>query len=1189
MDSTNNARFHHKQETCSEEDFTWNGSDDSPLKHMFHESDEDITDIADRNNTQTVPTNTESSENSEFKKTSAFNISATCEDIKEPELEPQDLLIWALKHNKFERFSSLLKDPEVDPKFKYEKPHYTTCMELACRLHWGGKFVKALLEHGVKPNVHEIHQEPIHYAARYGNPEALEALLQNKKTKINVVDSSGRTALHYAVSYSQKGRDAEYERCIELLLKRPDLALNIPNNSGYTAVHEAANSNKKAVELILKNRKNDVDLDSYRTRGRTARECILSNYTELRPLLPKYQIKYQSLDCHSQLLLALQHRQLEAFHDILCQIDEDGRARVDPNYCYGRPHFATCLEIACREKDCAEYIKELLGAGADPNFVNPTTKQTALKVAVKMRNIQVLCVLLEDRRANINAVHDEVKQVIAEQDQQTDNEEIMQDDEEAKQCKDAIKALKFILSTHKSEVREAADKKCRDSEATSSTYINELRSNLEETLFQNLYDRKCEDFKNKFTEAYKDIHDGNYTLLQYATLHSLEDVVRLLLESGADPNATTKFEKRSPILIACMNNDHEIMKLLLSSATNSKLDVNVTDAKGNTPLHYVSNTEDLDCVVDLIKCGANIKQKNVFDKSPLPAKSVENFLDKSLQTNDKFPGDEDYKIIFDYSFLVVHNEKGTQPYLPQESYQPLIKDNESAVKNVHFPEKLKPEMNFLFYMSQSDEHRKLLQHPIITSFLHMKWQRVKLYFYINICIYFLFTVLLNAYILLKIGDNGTDGSESGLTTNDNQTSQSNLTSTEFHVAWVLILIFLLYFTVKELLQLALSPKVYFNNYENILDFSIIFFSGYILFSSNWQESCVVITIILSWTELILLTGHLPKLSRNIEMLKTVCLNYFWFLLSYILLLIAFAFSFYSFTLLHKNATNRSAKSNGTEDQYFFMNPYMSVMTTFVMMMGEFQTESLAPEMANSPTYFCLFTLFIFIIAMVLLNLLTGLAVSDTQAIKSNAEQLSLVSRIRLIYEMESTLLQWYTFVEKWPKYTFLHSFINHLKSWIKNINLFSDTTNKQIISVLPNKGTNIVFEGHGLNKGEDVDEFDTAQVTKAYGGSNIRDPHILNLLSNNNGQNNSCKMTSVVIGEANHIISKRSEPDVNNMKENFGQIQEALKENESMLSKIQNKMEENQNLLENYQQKLDAIERKMEHDRIQAKIKPLRK
>ena len=153
-----------------------------------------------------------------------------------------------------------------------------------------GKFIKILLEHGAERNVHEIQQEPIHYAARYGNHEALEALLQNKRTKINIVESSGRTALHHAVRYTNKQREAEYERCIELLLKRPDLVLNIPNNSGYTAVYEAANFRKKAVELILKYRQDDVDLDLYRTRGRTARKCILSSYPELRPLLPKYQV-----------------------------------------------------------------------------------------------------------------------------------------------------------------------------------------------------------------------------------------------------------------------------------------------------------------------------------------------------------------------------------------------------------------------------------------------------------------------------------------------------------------------------------------------------------------------------------------------------------------------------------------------------------------------------------------------------------------------------------------------------------------------------------------------------------------------------------------------------------------------------------------------------------------------------------
>ena len=760
-----------------------------------------------------------------------------------------------------------------------------------------------------------------------------------------------------------------------------------------------------------------------------------------------------------------------------------------------------------------------------------------MQVAIEMRNVYVLNALLEDRRTNINAVHDELEQMIAELER--DNEEIVQDDEETKQYKDAIQALNLIFSARKSEIRSKLSKD-----------TNKDTSQSGQALFQYLYERNSKDFKLRFTKAYKDFDDGNYTLLQFATLHSLEDVVRLLLESGADTNATAKIEKRSPILIASINNKHEIMKLFLSSATDNKLDVNVTDTKGNTPLHYVSKTEYLDCIVDLMRRGADLKRKNIFNKSPLPVKSVEKFLNKSLQTNDKLPGDEGYEIIFDYSFLIAHKEKGTQPNLPPEGEQPLINDPESGTRNFQFPEKLKYEMDFLFYMSQSNEHGKLMKHPIIMNFLHMKWQRVKLYFYINISIYFIFAVLLNAYILLNIEHNAMNGSESGITSNDTKTSQSNLTSSGFHVAWVPILIFLLYFAVREILQFALSPKVYFTNYENILDISIILCSGYIIFSSEWQESLVVITIILSWTELILFTGRLPKLSKNIEMLKTVSLNYVKFLLSYIFLLIAFAFSFYS--LLHKNAINSITKCHENEDQYFFMNPIMSLMKTFVMMTGEFQAESLASGMANSPTLFWLFALFVFIIAMVLLNLLTGLAVSDTKTIKSNADQLCRNSRIRLIYEYEKSLLHWYIFEEKWPKYTILLPFTRFQKMMIKNISLFPDKSYTKSILILPNKGPKTVFERSGLSEAKGGDNLESDNATQANGRSWLQ--CIQNLLTNS-GQNASYNKTLAIIGEATCIISKRSEPDINNMKENFGQIQEALKENESKLSKIANKMD----------------------------------
>jgi len=73
-------------------------------------------------------------------------------------------------------------------------------------------------------------------------------------------------------------------------------------------------------------------------------------------------------------------------------------------------------------------------------------------VAADLRNIYVLSALIEDRRTNINAVHDELQQVIADLNQQRDNEDIMQDNKEAKQYKDATQELKHVLYTRMSEI-----------------------------------------------------------------------------------------------------------------------------------------------------------------------------------------------------------------------------------------------------------------------------------------------------------------------------------------------------------------------------------------------------------------------------------------------------------------------------------------------------------------------------------------------------------------------------------------------------------------------------------------------------------------------------------------------------------------------------------------------------------------
>ena len=73
-----------------------------------------------------------------------------------------------------------------------------------------------------------------------------------------------------------------------------------------------------------------------------------------------------------------------------------------------------------------------------------------------------------------------------------------------------------------------------------------------------------------------------------------------------------------------------------------------------------------------------------------------------------------------------------------------------------------PETEGLWHMGQSKEHRHLLKHPVITSFLWLKWQRIRKTFNRNMRFYVLFVFILTWYIFEKFGGRTSGISEDGL-------------------------------------------------------------------------------------------------------------------------------------------------------------------------------------------------------------------------------------------------------------------------------------------------------------------------------------------------------------------------------------------------------------------------------------------
>merc|ERR1719471_799052 len=316
--------------------------------------------------------------------------------------------------------------------------------------------------------------------------------------------------------------------------------------------------------------------------------------------------------------------------------------------------------------------------------------------------------------------------------------------------------------------------------------------------------------------------------------------------------------------------------------------------------------------------------------------------------------------------------------------EPLINSSKDEKQKDGYGQEL-PETEPLWYMSQIKEHRHLLSHPTITSFLWMKWQKVRPYFYINLGLYLAFFSLLTSYVLLltRDADNGTE---------ETQATTSLKWST---------LAFLIIFTVREFIQLSVSYRRYVFNLENLMESSLIILTYTLMFA---PLTCLAtklisaIVLLISWFEIVLLVGGHPKLSTYISMFAKISFNFSKFLSLFISLIISYGLCF--FIMFHQPAGTKD--ENGEDVNPYFETPSKALMKTIIMSLtGEIEFESIdfSTELGK-----IVFMFFVFFIMLVLVNLLNGLAVSDIAVIQTEAEIMSQVSRVELMCHIESILL-----------------------------------------------------------------------------------------------------------------------------------------------------------------------------------------
>lgn len=521
-------------------------------------------------------------------------------------------------------------------------------------------------------------------------------------------------------------------------------------------------------------------------------------------------------------------------------------------------------------------------------------------------------------------------------------------------------------------------------------------------------------FKNDQTK--QDLKDNlakrvnGRTLLTMAISNRLVRAVQLLLRAGADVHdyqTSQTDSEMSPIRTACINGHYAILQMLLRSTNvdvnrspvlidvikhlgqpipklfasssdykrcfdlliNEKnIDLNQKDNFGNTALHTAVIYKNKAAIDELLKRGVFIGVKNSFNRiaiEDIDTKLLKLHLDRCIQQNDRRSGDDNYELQFDYTNFVpaqYHNKPATAEAI--------------SIWNINRYDEMIP----IEYLAKSNDHKHLVKHPLIASFLDLKWQRFAPVFYFNFTIFLIFSLTMVPYIHLYYGKTTSSGFRTSL--------------------FIISLVTLVYVIIRELIQFIMSPYQYLRKVENLLEFALIVMSALVLsgvpFNEQWERTVAATTILLVVGELFILTGSLPVLSftTHLVMLRTVTKTFLRSLMLYSIMLVAFALCFY--TLLSKSDKNKddmemdrvmtkneeqNAEASGDEEEgevdfNGFSNLYIALVKTVVMLTGEFDAGDIKFQ-SMLPSYI-IFVVFVFLFSSVLVNLLNGLAISDTQ-------------------------------------------------------------------------------------------------------------------------------------------------------------------------------------------------------------------
>lgn len=463
--------------------------------------------------------------------------------------------------------------------------------------------------------------------------------------------------------------------------------------------------------------------------------------------------------------------------------------------------------------------------------------------------------------------------------------------------------------------------------------------------------------------------------------------------------------------------------------------INRLDSYGNTPIHYARPYPDQTIVKVLLKHGAKLDQNPQGQLNLNPRTLEEYFYEECIIPEGDDIDEEDFRIRINFKLferpLVDENQRRAPTKEPNEAQIPVAWS--SDVEKLQFGKnKLgtharnsskksmvgsgKVDTKRLEYFSDVDGLHHLLKHPVMTSFLEIELNSLRIRYIFDFIIYLIFVIVLFLFLSDKYGiANGILGAKIVLYKDED-------INYEVTYSLIILCVLLLVLIIREFWQIFKLKKRYFTQPENYLEWAVIilailniipwYYISY-LGTGHLQRHLAALIMLLAFMQLYLLLVRIvpnTPIPVYINMFTTVLKTYTFILLSYLAFILSFAYSFYlvfgtgvkpkpnpanSFPTTSLDPSNGTTEtpstttvlsqvddSLGTSYDPIFSGIGLSLVKTLVMFVGEIDYNDL---IFTHWLGYVIFVMFLFLMIIVLMNILNGLAVSDIHKIQEEVD------------------------------------------------------------------------------------------------------------------------------------------------------------------------------------------------------------